>query len=350
MLNDIFEDVRLFPVLSEEYHAVIFDDGIVGRRIEHDLIACMTFEVGDVIGDILGNGPGNVTIFNNKRYPFCPDDMLWGQDASCGKALQSWLGGIGESQGALVYLHNDFMVFGFFYQRFEFIGVECRFRFIGIIRKCGPPVQKILGNSDRFYHLFVRPFGIIIEGKDTVVMQDDPFALFPVEILCHGVDGMCQDEAGHDIGDDEVVGEKFRNERFTLFGVGDGHHSIGMGMVHELKGDQRMQNGFHRRVRCFRVCHGGFLSRDHVGIAQGFELYHFQQGGESDRCKPFCFDGNQVPAASLDIKDILAVLPDLDGGVASAMQYQFITLPQQVGSIDSESQVIVAGSRLGIIP
>jgi len=83
--------------------------------------------------------------------------------------------------------------------------------------------------------------------------------------------------------------------------------AFGVGVIDETEGNDGMEDGLDRRIKGFRVEHGGTLVLDHVRIGKFRHLRHLQQGSHAHRSKPGFLDRGEVPATPLYVEDIDAV-------------------------------------------
>ena len=117
--------------------------------------------------------------------------------------------------------------------------------------------------------LFVTSLGVIREGEEAVLEQDDAFDAFfsQIGLLEHFEDLLGQNEAGHHVGQHEHFGaKKLFCAGFAVFGTGEGGDGIGVAVIDESEGQNGVQNGLNASSGRVRVRHRCPLLRHHVRI------------------------------------------------------------------------------------
>ena len=138
--------------------------------------------------------------------------------------------------------------------------------------------------------------------------------------------------------------------------VGYGQNRIGMGMIDISEGNQRVEDGFHGRIRRIGVSHCSTLLADHFGVTESLQFRKTLQGVQTDRGKSWRFDGRQIPSASFDQEQFLRVskkilLIQFDRSVSAAMEHQVRVRSQKPAGVNPQFQRVVGeGLCLRIIP
>jgi len=129
--------------------------------------------------------------------------------------------------------------------------------------------QRPLCQTNQIDHAVVGFACVGAEREDPVLMQNQSFALrMGVENL-FGFSG--QREAWHHVGyDGGARSIDLPAKRHAVRPVAQRENGIGMRMVDEFVGDERMQQGFDRRIGCGAVEQVGPLNRNHLIVVQGF--------------------------------------------------------------------------------
>ena len=348
VFDDIGDDTPLLRVGGEDQDASARHDAPARSGIEPSVSRLrMGLEIAFVLfGEAVDPLEGTVGI-EQSGEGFDPDDMFGGQSPAVDDTPQS--GAAGEGQGLRgldrAGFHRRAPQSGDrFGESRQGLGGDRFGLRRGEVQR-GFRFQILLGPGDDPDHPVVGAPGVVVKGKDAVMHEDNPLQSLPVDPFGQLSHGPGQFETGHDVIDDQhPFAVELLQPPPSVGGVGDGHHRIGMGMIHVGKGDQGMEDRFDGGIGGVGVTEGLSLQRYHLRIAELLPLCHLQQslhrhGGESGG-----FDGVQVPAAAFDIEGVV----DLDGGVAPAVEDQVGFLPQETGGIDPKFQRGESGGGLRV--
>jgi hypothetical protein len=211
--------------------------------------------------------------------------------------------------------------------------------------------EMLLGEADQVDHALVRFAGGGAEAEDAVLEQHH------AERAGAGLAGKGarsqprEIETRHDVGqDDHRVAVDLPHAALAAGAVGDRHHRIGMGVVDVLERQRGVQQRFDRGRRGIGARALAQQGVDHLGIAQALERGQSPQGRQAERGEAGGRDRLEVPAAPLDVQDLLLLAEQvprarLDRGVAAAVQHQRAVPPEQPRRVHALAEV--AGKRRG---
>jgi hypothetical protein len=209
--------------------------------------------------------------------------------------------------------------------------------------------QRALRAVDEADHPLVALPGVVGEGEDAVVKEHHPLEGREVRAAGPLPDLAGEDEARHHVGDHEhAPAVELLDALLAARRVGEGDDRVGMGVVHEAQGDQRMQDRLDGRIGGRGIEERGALLAHHVSVGERVALRHAQQGGEPHRREAARLDRGEIPAASLDVEDVGLVAvevvdPELHGGVAASVQHEGGIAPQQARCVGTELEEILGG-------
>ncbi len=216
--------------------------------------------------------------------------------------------------------------------------------------------QVVLGAADEGYHALVGLPGAVAERKNAMAHEHhaDRMGAGLARILA--CTQTREIESRHDVGNDHHrIAVDLAYAAFALWGIGDGQHRVGMGVIHELVGQAGVQDGLDRRRRRRGLEHVGGKLVDHLRVRQRIELRQAQQIVELHRRESGRLYGFQVPAAAFDVQDVFVLaeqvfLRQLDRGVAAAVQHQGPVAPEQARTIGAQLQFTLALRRFAVVP
>ena len=163
-------------------------------------------------------------------------------------------------------------------------------------------------------------------------------------------------ETRHDVGyDHHFVAVEAADAPLAVGGVGEREDRVGVGVVDELVGQDRMQDRFDRRRGRIGAQHVGAHLVHHLRVGKRFELRERHQVVQAHRRKARRLDRLEVPAAALHVEDGLlapeeVLLVDLHRRVAAAVQHQGLVAPQQARGVHAQSQLARELRRLAVVP
>ncbi len=170
------------------------------------------------------------------------------------------------------------------------------------------------------------------------------------------VDGACEQEARHHVGDDDHrVAVDLAHPLGAVRGVGDGDHRVGVGVIDEAPRQDGVQEGLDRgRRRPGAEGVDGQLL-DHLGGAERRQPGQAPRRIQAHRGEARLLDGLEVPAAPLDVEDLLLhaeeIAPaQLDRRVAAAVQHQRAVAAQQSRGVDPQPELAAVPAGFGVIP
>ena len=115
----------------------------------------------------------------------------------------------------------------------------------------------------------------------------------------------CQREPGHDIvDDDDPIAVRVGDERTTVRRVSDAQERVGMGMVDVARGDQCVQDRFHRRRRRIRAGARQLQLLRHYGVGQLGQLGQLEEVLEANGREAGFGDRGEVRARTLDVEHV----------------------------------------------
>ncbi len=218
------------------------------------------------------------------------------------------------------------------------------------------PPQVLLGPVDEHDHPLVGLLRRGAEREDAVVHQ-------------HHADGVRtrfgresrgaqprEIEARHHVGDDDdEVAVDLADPRLAVGGVGDRQHRVGVGVVDPLVRQDRVQDRLDRRRRRRRPGQVRRQLVDHRQVGQRGKLREPLQVREPHRREAGRLDGLEIPAAALDVQDVLVVaqqvaLGQLDRGVAAAVQHQRPVGAEQPRRVAAQREVVGTGCGVAVVP
>ena len=206
-------------------------------------------------------------------------------------------------------------------------------------------------------HFLIGFPGVIVKGENPVIHQDHSLVICPVFALGQFPNLFGKDKSRHHVGNhNHPVSINFLNRFLSIGMVGHGQNRIGMGMIDISEGNQRVEDGFHGRIRRSGVGHCSTLLADHFGVAESLQFRKTLQGVQTDRGKSWRFDGRQIPSAAFDQKQFLRVpkkilLIQFDRSVSAAMEHQVRVRAQKPAGVYPQFQGVVGeGLCLRVIP
>ncbi len=217
-------------------------------------------------------------------------------------------------------------------------------------------LEVLLGLAHQFDHPLVTLPRRGTEAENAVLEQHDPLELAPIGGAGQLPHLLGQDEARHHVRHHQhPVAIHFANPAAAVRRVADCDHRIGMGVIDEREGDDGVEDRFDRRGGRAGIGHRGALRPHHVAVAQLGQLRHTAQWFEQDGREAGGLDGREIPAAALDVEQLLRVAEEISRGgldrrVAAAVQHQRRLEPQQVRGVDPEIERSSAAVGFGIVP
>ena len=147
-----------------------------------------------------------------------------------------------------------------------------------------------------------RLVGGVAPGEETVLVQYGANRLgMRLVGLGHGLG---QREAGHDPRQvDDTITEEFTTDRITLDPIGHGEDRVGMTVVDEPMWQKGMQQCFDGWSGSGGIEHAPPDFTNHVFIGHVIECPQGTKSVEIERRQPWCFDGGEIPARTLDPDD-----------------------------------------------
>ena len=120
-------------------------------------------------------------------------------------------------------------------------------------------------------------------------------------------------EARHDVGnDDHLVAVDLADALLAVGGVGDGQHRVGVRVIDVLVRQDRVQNGLDRRRGRGRRASCAWPARSpSADRLSASSCASFSKVRHPHRREPGLLDRLQVPAAALDVEDLLLVADEI---------------------------------------
>ncbi len=163
-------------------------------------------------------------------------------------------------------------------------------------------------------------------------------------------------EAGHHVrNDDHEVAVDLADSRLAVGRVGDREQRVGVGVVDVFVGEQRVQDRLDRRRRGARPRHVRRQLVDHVEVGQRRQLREAGEVREAHRREPGFGDRGEVPAAALDVEDVLVVadqvaLAQLDRRVAAAVQHERAVAAEQARRVAAQRELARLRGGVVVVP
>ena len=144
-----------------------------------------------------------------------------------------------------------------------------------------------------------------------------------------------------------MLAECAAHEVLAIGLIGEDEDGVGVCVVHELVGQERVQERFERGVHGLRVEHAQPQLVHHGFVTQAIEGLELAQPLEVENGKVTRFDRREVSPGPLDAKDVARAPEDvlgarLDGGVSAAVQDELLLSTDQTGGVDPEGHVCAA--------
>ena len=217
-------------------------------------------------------------------------------------------------------------------------------RHIGYRHGRPPPRDVLFCLADRRDHPFIGFLRGLAEGEDAVLEEDQPFYRGRIGMDRGASPG--EPEARHDVGHEpHRAAIDLAADRLAIRLVGQREDRIGMRMVDEFQRQERVQEGFHRRVGRARVEQVETLKIHHVFVAEPVESGEPAKRFEPHRGEAGRFDSGHVPAAALDAEHVRHIAQQvghrrLDRGVAAAVQHEARIAAQKPRGVDPKRDIL----------
>ena len=160
-----------------------------------------------------------------------------------------------------------------------------------------------LGQGNELDHARVGCLGVIAEGDDAVLQEDQAFEIRVgagdrVRLLGQGE---ARTHVGHQA---DAPAEDAGAHRGAVGLVGKRQDGVGMGMIDEPVGQEGVQQGLERGSGCCAVHAGGTQCVDHFGVVEAIEAHQPAQGFEPERRQVGGLDTRHVAARALDAEHV----------------------------------------------
>ena len=164
-------------------------------------------------------------------------------------------------------------------------------------------------------HLFVRGLRGVAEREDAVALEDDDLRIVAARFcfLERRCTSLRQLEAGHDVRNPhELFAENAAADFFAAILVGDCEDRVGVGVIDELRGQERVEQGFDRRRRRARVHQREAELVHHLFVGQFLARTKRQEGRHSNGGQSLRLDGREIPTRTFDVEYIYLAPEEID--------------------------------------
>ena len=213
--------------------------------------------------------------------------------------------------------------------------------------------EVVLRERGQLDHPLIGGLGGVAEGEQAVVHQHEADgARVGVPRVQLGAQPR-QLEAGHDIGNHhDAVAVDLAHALFAAGGVRHRDQGVGMGVVDKFPRQQAVQDRLNGRHGRGRVGQADLQLLRHLQVGELRQCGQPEQVRQAARREARSLDGFEIPAATLDVKDVLVLAEDirlahLHRGVAAAVQDERRIAAQQARTVHPLSEI--AGERGGFL-